>query len=301
VQWEQRRNLFFSGPADRHYAIDRARGWQLFGDGVRGRTPPIGAAILARQYRTGGGVVGNVQAHTVTQLLGPIGGIEEAFNPVPAEGGADAETPEQVAGRGPRTLHHRGRAISARDYETMAIEASPAVAVAHAIGGRDSAGHDRAGWVTLIVVPRSSDPRPWPSFGLREEVRQYIADRAPASLAAGDRLYVTGPLYTAVDVTAELVPKDPDDAGGVETRAHDAVAAFLHPLIGGVQGTGWPAGRSVFLSDVAAVLGRTEGLDYVLDLALAINGELKGEEAAIPRDHVVVAGDSRLKTLERQP
>ena len=35
-------------------------------------------------------------------------------------------TLEAFATRGPDTVRHRGRAVAARDYETMAREASPA-------------------------------------------------------------------------------------------------------------------------------------------------------------------------------
>jgi Baseplate J-like protein len=298
VRWQGKQHLLFSGPNDRHYMVERARGKLLFGDGGLGKIPPLGAAIAARQYRTGGGLSGNVPARAISQVLGPIGGIESAFNPRPAEGGADGEMPESLATRGPQTIRHRGRALAPQDYETMAREANASVAVARAVPCRDPGGRQSPGWVTLVIIPQSAEPRPWPSFGLREEVQKFIGARAAADLAAANHIYVTGPDYLPVDVEATLVPLDPAGAGAVEERTRHTLETFLHPLRGGPNGRGWVPGRDVFLSDVASVLERVEGVDYVQDLALLLNGALQGERVRAAEDRIVVAGNIRLKLIE---
>jgi hypothetical protein len=300
VKWQERKHLFFSGPNDRHYLVERARGRLLFGDGERGKIPPLGAAILARQYRTGGGLVGNVGMRKITQLLAGVGAVEAVFNPRPAEGGADGETLENYSVRAPQTLCHRGRAIAPRDYETLAYEASPAVAVARAIPCRDADGHQMPGWVTVVIIPSSAEARPWPSFGLREQVRIFIEERATADLAAAHHTYVSGPTYQAVDVETTLTPVDPAEAGTVEALSRQALETFLHPLRGGTDGRGWEPGRDVFLSDIAAVLERVKGVDYVQELALLLNGALQGEQVKVAEDQVVVAGQIRIKVLKAE-
>jgi predicted phage baseplate assembly protein len=267
----------------------------FFGDGVRGRIPLPGSAIQSKQHRSGGGLAGNVAASTIKQLLGQIAGVQGAFNPRAAEGGADGETIERFSVRGPRTIRHRGRAISPSDYETLAREASPAVAVARAIATRNPTGQRLPGWVTLVIIPQSEEPRPWPSFGLRQHVLAYIEARAPADIVAADRIYITGPDYVSIDVNATLAPKNVSEAGIVEKRARQALEDFLHPLRGGPDRTGWEPGRDAYLSDVAAVLERVEGIDYVKDLALLVNGMLQDEHVTIADDRVVVAGKIRLR------
>ena len=237
-------------------------------------------------------------ARKITQVLGPIGGIEETFNPRPAEGGGDGESPDSLATRGPQTIRHRGRALTPPDYETLAREANASVAVARVIPCRDPGGHQLPGWVTLVIIPQSADSRPSPSFGLREEVQEFIAERASADLAAADHVYVTGPDYVPVDVHATIVPLRTADPGEVEQLALTAVADFLHPLRGGPDRRGWPPGRGVSLSDVAAVLERVDGVDYVEELGLLLNGALQGEIVAVAADRVVVAGNIRLKLKE---
>jgi hypothetical protein len=295
VRWEGREHLLRSGPNDRHYVLERSRGRLQLGDGTAGKVPPAGAAILARRYQTGGGSVGNLPAEAISQLQGSIAGVAGVTNPVPAEGGADAETLDAVRVRGPFTLRHRGRGLSVADLATVAREASPAVAVASVVPARSVDGRRHPGHVTLVIVPASADPRPWPSFGLRERVRRYVEARAEATLAGLGGIEVTGPAYVPVDVDATIVPRDPTEAGAVEQRARAALARLLHPLAGGPDGTGWQPGRDLYLSDLAAVLERVDGVDHVDDLAISVAGHIAGEKVDVPPGHTVVAGELRLK------
>ena len=295
VHWKAKPHLFFSGAGDRCYVVDRARGLLFFGDGVNGKIPPPGAQILARKHRAGGGASGNVEEGAIKQMLGAIAGVQTISNPRPAEGGADAETIERFSDRGPRSIRHRGRAILPSDYETIAREASAAVAFARAISTRNDIGRPLAGWVTLIIIPHNRDPRPYPSFGLREQVRRYIEHRAPADVVGAGQIYVTGPEYLAIDVKATLAPRDPAEAGVVEERGRLALEDFLHPLKGGPERRGWELGRDVYMSDIAAVLERVDGVDYVKELDLLVEGQLQGERVAVADNRIVAAGNIRLK------
>jgi uncharacterized phage protein gp47/JayE len=297
VRWQGQQHLFFSEPNDRHYVLQHSRGRLIFGDGEYGKVPPAGADIRAKEYRAGGGRAGNVKAESISQLLAGIGGVEAVFNPEPAEGGADAETLAAVIKRGPETLRHRGRALSPRDYETMAKEASAAVAVARAIPNWDDGGRQRPGWVTVIIIPHSGEARPWPTFGLRDQVRRYIAERAPASVAAANQIHVTGPSYQEIDLTAVVVPIDPTETGTIEQRVREALETFFHPLHGGPERRGWAPGRDVFLSDVASVLERVDGVDYVKELSLLLDGALQRERVRVPGDRIAVVGQISIRML----
>ena len=129
-----------------------------------------------------------------------------------------------------------------------------------------------------------------PSSGLRDEVRAYLEQRAPAEIAGARNIQVIGPTYLPVDVTATLAPKDPTQAGTVEQAALAALAKFLHPLYGGPDGLGWELGRGVYASDVAGVLGNVNGVDFVSELALSVNGVLQGDHVQVPAGQIVVAG-----------
>ncbi len=292
VRWLPRPNLFFSGPDNRHYMVERSRGRVIFGDNVNGRIPTAGNDnIRARQYRSGGTVSGNVPAEAINQLLSGVV-AEGVSNPRPAEGGADGEPVALAHTRGPQVVRHRQQAISLSDYEALAREASPAVAVARALPITHASGRTEPGWVKLIIMPHSQEPQPQPSFGLRRQITQFLSGRVPAGLSG--QLFVTGPDYLPVGVEAVITPRDFTAAGRVLDAVTTALAAFLHPLTGGPEGQGWPFGRDVYLSDVAAVLENVPGVDYVATLHLLLNNTPRGERVDVPPDRIVVAGDLRL-------
>jgi hypothetical protein len=84
----------------------------------------------------------------------------------------------------------------------------------------------------------------------------------------------------------------------VEQAVRDALERFLHPVFGGPNGTGWELGRDVFMSDVAAELERTPGVDFIEALDLVIGGVPQGESVRVPDDQVVAAGPIVLRIDE---
>lgn len=292
VRWRRRASLLFAPGEGRDYAIDHSRGRILFGDGDRGRIPPAGRDnIRFLRYLTGGGVAGNVDAGAVDQVLAGVlaGGVE---NVLPAQGGADVESLDRLRWRAPTVVRHRSQAITAADYEALALQATPAVAVARALPTTHPSGRQAPGWVTLRIVPHSSDPRPYPSFELRDRVRRYLAARAPASIAR--QIAVRPAEFLPVGVTAAVAVADTDAAASVRDAVLQELRRFLHPLTGGPEGRGWPFGRDVFLSDVAALLESLRGVDFVATLGLDRDGQPAGERLSVPEDRMVVAGPLRV-------
>ncbi len=295
VRWYAQPTLLLSSPTDRHYAAARARGLLFFGNGTNGRALPQDAPVQLQRFQSGGGSASNVAAGTITQLLGAVSGVQGLTNVRAAEGGADGETLQAFRDRAPASVRHRGRALTAGDYEAMVREASAAVAIVKAAPNRNPVGRTLPGWLTLFIIPNSEAPRPWPSRGLRDEVVTYVARFAPAGLVASGHINVTGPAYFPVDVYATVVPRVESEAGSVETAASLALAAFLHPLTGGPTNKGWDFGRAVYLSDIARVLESVDGMDHAEAIQLVVDSQAQGEAALVPSDHIVVAGLIRLK------
>lgn len=297
VRWQPRLSLLFSKPDERHYTIERSQGRLIFGDNRHGRIPPAGRDnIRARRYRGGGGAAGNVPAGAINQLLsGAL--VKTITNPQAAEGGADGEAVAHVKRRGPLLLRHRRQAITLADYEALAREASPAVAVARALPATHPSGRPSPGWVKLIIMPHSRDPRPQPTFGLRRQVTRYLLLRTPATVAG---FMVEGPTYLPIGVEAHVAPIDPTAAGPLLEAVTTALTDFLHPLYGGPEGMGWPFGRDVFLSDIAALLEAVPGVDYVETINLLLEDTPRGERIDVPPDRIVVAGAMRVTLAESE-
>ncbi len=296
VTWEFRPHLLFSGPDDRHYTVERSQGRLIFGDGLTGMIPSPGDSnIRLASYRAGGGSQGNVPADSISQILGVVPFAQAVTNPRAAEGGASGESVDAIKWRGPAAVRHRNQALTLADYEDLARQASPAVAVARALPTTRGELRAVTGWVTMIIIPQSQDPQPQPSFELRRVVRKFIAARTPASM--GQRLIVTGPTYLPVGVEAAVVPANSSAGGDVFEQVVATLQAFLHPLTGGPDGRGWPFGRDVFLSDIAAKLEAVADVDYVQTLNLLLDGTPRGEQIDVPPERIVVAGTLKVSVL----
>ena len=312
VLWRPIDDLRDAGAEDRVYQVDRVSGEVRFGDGVHGRVPPIGRDIVRATYRAGGGARGNVAAGAVGSLRSTIPLVDGVSNPLAAAGGADTELLERALERGPQKLRHRDRAVTRSDYEALAREASQAVARARCLPLTNAEGARENGWVTVVVVPESPAPRPFPSRELLRRVETHLGARAPGVTVLPTQVRVIGPAYFEVAVTAGLVAVAADLAPAVELEARRRLEAFLHPLTGGADARGWPFGRLPCRSDVFSLLEAVPDLDHVENLVLTLrpvtpeglpNGEAVVVDAATPAElalpeHTLVAsGEHQLDNL----
>ncbi len=135
TSWVRVDSLDGAGPFDRVYELDAEAGVITFGDGQRGRIPPLvprGGNVVAVRYRHGGGVAGESAVGTLTTSAAQVTGIGGVVNIVVATGGEDAETVEQAKVRARKELSTRTRAVTTGDFEWIALR-TPDVRVARAI------------------------------------------------------------------------------------------------------------------------------------------------------------------------
>lgn len=95
----------------------------VFGDGVSGRIPPANSQILVT-YRVGGGVIGNVNANSLRDILTNYSPGLSVNNALAASGGADAESTDSIRVNAPASLRVQNRAVSLKDYSDLAIQVS---------------------------------------------------------------------------------------------------------------------------------------------------------------------------------
>jgi Baseplate J-like protein len=274
VRWHEVATFLRSDLRGRHYLLDHASGLLTFGDGVRGMIPPPGTNNIIATYQSGGGSAGNVLIGAVAKIQSPLPGVASVTNPVAADGGAEVETVDQVKERGPQTLRHRQRAVSASDFEWLARQAAGTrVARVNVLPNVNRVLRFEPGWVTLVIIPGGTEARLTPSSELIREVQGSLETTAFAGLAAGvpTRVNVIGPGYLQVTVAADVVPVDIDEAEAVKQRAIGALDAFFHPLTGGPRGTGWEFARDVYESEISQVLEGVLGVSHVTRLDLLAN------------------------------
>ncbi len=286
IRWTGVENLLYSSAGDRHYELEPVPGQIRFGDGTHGRPVPTGTDNIIADYRGGGGKRGNLPAFEITGIKTAVAGLDKAWNPLAAEKGSDRESIARLLERGPQALKHRDRALTADDFEQIVLRASGSIARVKCLPNLNDHGGYETGWVTVVVIPRSEEPRPALSLNTKHYIEDYLLRRAPCTLAASGQIQVWGPTYLEISVTARLAARSAEDLPMAEQNAAAALETFLAPLTGGYGGRGWEFGKMPCFSDFYALLESIEGVDHTMDISLGLrtpdNGT-GGGETAVPQ------------------
>jgi hypothetical protein len=181
-------------------------------------------------------------------------------------------------------LKNRQRAVTREDYQWLALEID-GVERAYCLPTRDADGLSHPGWVTVVIIPKpvgalpdGAGKKPVPSPALLRTVQAHLEGHALSNLrkfeqpasqddqqsgAADDQIYVKGPDYIEVKVSATVVANNPEQADSIKFAILKRLDDFLHPLQGGPSREGWQAGRDVHLSEIAAEIEHVPGVDHV--------------------------------------
>jgi hypothetical protein len=76
------------------------------------------------------------------------------------------------------------------------------------------------------------------------------------------------PVYRFVAVETTVVPRRRTNKRELEAAIERALYRFINPVHGGPEGGGWPWERSLFLSEVTAMVHQVEGVEYVESIQL---------------------------------
>ncbi len=284
--WEEKTDFFGSKNDERHYVLNRASGEVRFGDGVNGAIPVgnvnnAGNNVVARQYRFGGGKRGNLSSGKIKTPVASIEGVDESAvsNLLPAYGGREEETLEDAKKRAPRTIKSRCRAVTAEDYEYLAMQAGNVRrAKALPLHHPDFPEIQVPGVISVIVVPDSEDPNPIPSEGTLRTVCAYLDQRRLLTT----ELYVIRPTYQLVKIDLEVIVKDNADLAEVKQVIEAALLNYFHPLKGGEDGLGWPFGETILYSRVHQRVFSEPGVQSIQRLTIYLDGEEAQECRDVP-------------------
>jgi predicted phage baseplate assembly protein len=308
-EWQDVPDFDASGPDDEHYVLNRVGGEVLFGDGINGRIPPavkdikgkLVDNIKALKYRYGGGTRGNVNAEAIEIIedarLRETG--VRVTNKEAAVGGAEEESLPETRRRAALDLRTPYQAVTSPDYEFLA-KATPRLRVARAKALpllEPPNFTQRQGLVTVAVVPFSFSPKPMPSAGFLRTVCEHL-DR---HRLVTTEVRVIPPDYVEVSVEATVLLKPRVSVPAARNAIEAALNKFLHPLLGGVAGTGWEFGRSVYKSEIYQVIEGVSGVDCVMRVALAAQGNFQfdGNNIRLTRPHgLVYSGEHRLELID---
>jgi predicted phage baseplate assembly protein len=280
--WQEVADFSESGPDERYFTLDGVSGEIRLGPSIRqpsgqeqqyGKIPPPGRQIRFTTYRWGGGSIGNVGKETVTVLKSSIPYVASVTNFAAAAGGRDAETLEAAMVRAPQVLRNQTRAVTANDFEYLAVEASPDVARARCLAP-GTAADSRAippGVVRVLLVPKVENldgPIPREQLILLNSVRSAVQAYLDERRLLAMRVEIAAPDYQQVAVEAHVRVKPGYDKEKIAAGIRRRLYRFINPVCGGAKGQGWPFGRSLFASDIYSLVHGAPDVEYIEDVKL---------------------------------
>ncbi len=308
-EWQEVSDFAQSGPGDRHFVLDAVAGEVQFGPAVRmpngefvqyGDVPMKGSVLRLRRYHTGGGRQGNVAQTAIRVCRTTIPYVARVENRYPATGGVDGEDIEEAKIRGPLVMRTLGRAVTAEDYEQLAKEAAPEAARVKAVPATTD---EEAGGVRVLIVPAVADDEDgrlsFEQLVPPPEILSNVATFLDSRRTLGARVLVEPPAYQGVTVVAMLRARPWADPNRLQKTATDALYAYLHPITGGMEGTGWAFGRPVHMGEVYALLQRLPGTELVEDVRLFAANPITGERGQAAQ-RVEVAANALVFSYEHQ-
>jgi hypothetical protein len=252
---------------------------------------PVTGREIRLWYRIGGGSAGNVGAGELTVLKKPIPGLT-VTNPQAATGGRDAETFENTMLRGPQEIHSIRRAVTARDFELLAIRLNPgSVTRAKAVTLAEVWKHARAGTVELLLVPYI------PADAIPEQRVTAQLLRARETSAAVKRVVdgleprkpigaecsVRWVSYKGVSAKARVIVQRGDDRKAIADRIAARLYSRINPLPVKSE-PGWTFGEALRESHVFDIALEEPGVKYVEQVAFAVDEVPDGQITALTPD-----------------
>ncbi|MCB9675051.1 MAG: baseplate J/gp47 family protein [Alphaproteobacteria bacterium] len=254
-------SLLTASKDDRVFIVDPVDGTLKFGNGIRGKLTPVGNYNIAVEtYYTVPGAVGNVGPGAIDRAEG-YSDVVKVTNILPATGGRNAESIEEIIRRAPSVLTSRDRAVTRLDFEVIAKEASAEVARAACDGSMSDDGV-----IEVIVLPQKRPneivPDPFLSTGLKEHVQRYLGRRCLVNIQPRVRLAT----FKTIDVSIVIRLRPNANFLQVRETAQQWIRRFLDPYVGGLDIEGWPFNATLYGQDFGRMVTDIPEVRHVVEV-----------------------------------
>lgn len=225
-----------------------------------GLVPPSGTSFRAG-YRIGNGSAGNVGAESLKVLATADARIQACINPLPAGGGTDPESNEQIRRRAPQDFMSQApatlaRSITMADYEAVAGD-NPQINQA------TSSLRWTGSWYTAFIAAE-----PKGGGNLSPALQRAVTNTVQARRLAGQDVHLESPQYISLQLTLSIEVDDYYFRSDVERSLRQALGNQVLP--NGQKGFFYPDnftfGRSVYLSPIYAAARAVAGVKTVTAL-----------------------------------
>jgi hypothetical protein len=255
VTWAAQRDLLNSEPTAPDFVVETeadGAAFLRFGDGAHGERPTPGTKFVAT-YRVGGGRRGNVGAEAISHAMAVDPAVRRVRNPLPAQGGIDPESIDDVRHKAPFAFRTQMRAVTPEDYQ--------AVAQGHPQVQRAAATFRWTGswWTVLLSIDRlGGDPV---DAAFADQIRAYVEPYR----TAGHDLDVNGPIYVPLEIEARVAVASDHFRSDVEAALMQLFSGRVLP--DGSRGVFHPDnftfGQPVYLSPLYAAAKKVDGVQAI--------------------------------------
>ncbi len=284
--WVSQRDLLASGRFATEFVAESesdGRAYLRFGDGIYGR-PPLATEQLQARYRIGNGQQGNVGANALAHVV-TAEPVTHVTNPLPAQGGTDPESLEEVRQYAPQAFRTQERAVTPADYA--------AVAQRHPQVQRAAATRRWTGsWYTMFLTVDRAGGLPVDA-AFEAELRAFLE----RFRLVGQDLEIDGPRFVALDL-AFVVCVAP---GYFRSQVKEALLEVFsnQDLPDGRRGFFHPDnftfGQPVYLSQIVAAAMEVPGVAWI---DTSDRPETRFQRWGEPSHGELAAGEIRMGRLE---
>jgi hypothetical protein len=296
VEWKARRDLLNSDKFFTEFVVETesdGTAYLRFGDGIMGKEPDTESELKA-VYRVGNGTRGNIGAGVISHLIQPQGsGITEITgisNPLPAEGGTDPESIEEVRQFAPRAFRTQERAVTQQDYADKAMDyegVQKAVATFRWTGS----------WTTVfLVIDREEGKTVEDDELFKKGLYAYMEKYR----TAGFDLEIADPVMVPLDIAVEVCVKPGYFKSDIKETLLKVFSSydwapdqrgFFHP-------DNFTFARAVYLSRIYEVAVKVDGVAFVEVTRFKRWGRKSGREM---EDGYLKPGPVEIVRLDNDP
>lgn len=255
IVWTARRDLLNSSGAAEEFVVEIDNDGAAvlrFGDDTHGRRPDGGTAFYA-EYRVGNGRAGNIGADSLHHIALNVPEVIAVRNPLPASGGQEPESLEDVRQRAPVAYRVQERAVTPADYAEVT---GRHVAVQRAAATLRWTGS----WHTVFLTVDQQG-----GAALTESFESDIRDHVERYRMAGHDLEVDAPRFVALEIDLHVCVAADHFRADVERELYDLFSnrdlpdrqrGLFHP-------DNFTFGQPVYLSAIYAAAHQVAGVESV--------------------------------------
>lgn len=258
-----------------------------FGDDVLGKKPGQGFRPKAK-YRIGNGAEGNIGADALGRIVWEKGGILKVRNPLPAKGGKQPETIEEVRQFAPEAFRTQERAVTEADYVAK-TELHPQVQKALASFRWTGSWH-----TVFLTIDRKN------GLELDNNFKQEIYDHLEKYRMAGYDLEVRPPVLVPLEIELNICVKPGFFKSSVREKLLEEFSRF-----------DLPNGKKGFFHPDEFTFGQPVYLSAIYQRAMAVEGVASVEIKTFKRQNraenqeikhgVLAPKDSEIIKLDNDP